>query len=303
MRPIGRLASEMYARRFSNYLYVQGIRNQVEAEADGRWVVWVYSEDKVDEGKRLLDRFEADPEGAAYSGAEDKARARSEAEEKDQRDFERRFVDVRARWRLADSRRLGPVTLALMAGCVGVVAGNWVTGGALYPYLYIEPFGRTAGGIAFEPGLPAILHGEVWRLVTPIFVHFGFLHLLFNLFWLNDLGSLVEKRQGWWMLLVLVLAIAVASNLAQYALGGPAFGGMSGVVYGLAGYVWMRGRFDPASGLYLPRTALLILLVWGAVCLTGILGPVANAAHGAGLATGMAAGLVLSGRLWRRRGR
>ena len=45
----------------------------------------------------------------------------------------------------------------------------------------------------------------------------------------------------------LVLVIAALSNLGQYFVSGPNFCGISGVVYGLFGYIWMKGRFDPAS--------------------------------------------------------
>ena len=53
---------------------------------------------------------------------------------------------------------------------------------------------------------------------------------------------------------------------------------MSGVVYALAGFVWICGKYNPASGLYLNRQSVIILLVWLVVCFTGVLGAIANAA-------------------------
>src|SRR3954447_22551693 len=44
--------------------------------------------------------------------------------------------------------------------------------------------------------LPEVCHGEVWRLLTPIFLHFDLLHICFNLLWIKDLGSLVERLSG-----------------------------------------------------------------------------------------------------------
>jgi GlpG protein len=135
-------------------------------------------------------------------------------------------------------------------------------------------------------------HGEFWRLLTPIFLHFGIIHILFNMMWLYQLGCMIEARQGSLTLLLLVVVTGIISNVAQYAVAGPEFGGMSGVVYALAGYVWMRGKHDRASGLGLDRQSITILLVWLVVCFTGLVGPVANYAHLAGLVSGMAIGRV-----------
>jgi GlpG protein len=128
--------------------------------------------------------------------------------------------------------------------------------------------------------------------VTPIFVHFGVLHILFNMLWLKDLGGMIENRQSPRTLAVLVAAIAVASNVGQFIASGPVFGGMSGVVYGLLGYAWLRGKYDPASGLYVHRQTVVMMVIWFFVCLTGIVGNIANTAHGVGFAVGLVWGLA-----------
>jgi len=61
---------------------------------------------------------------------------------------------------------------------------------------------------------------------------------------------------------------------------------MSGVVYGLFGYIWMRGKFDPASGLFIDQRSVILMMVWFGLCFTGWVGPIANIAHGGGLAVG-----------------
>jgi len=85
----------------------------------------------------------------------------------------------------------------------------------------------------------------------------------------------------------MVLAIAIPSNLAQYAVSGPTFGGMSGVVYGLLGYIWIRGKFDPGAGLRLHPSTVTMMIAWYFLCWTGWVGPVANTIHTVGLLIGM----------------
>ena len=140
--------------------------------------------------------------------------------------------------------------------------------------------------------LEEIRHGQVWRLITPIFIHYGFLHLIFNMFWLRDLGSMIEHYKGMIFLTVLVLISAVISNVAQYLVSGPGAGGMSGVVYALFGYIWMKDRYAPHQGLNLLPHTWIYMLGWLAVCFTGLVGPVANTAHVVGLLIGMAVGVA-----------
>jgi GlpG protein len=103
---------------------------------------------------------------------------------------------------------------------------------------------------------------------------------------------MIEARKGSWLLLILVLAIAAVSNVAQYIVGGPAFGGMSGVVYGLLGYVWMQGKFRPSSGLALHTQTVTMMIIWFFLCLSGMMGPIANTAHAVGAVVGIAWGFL-----------
>jgi GlpG protein len=140
--------------------------------------------------------------------------------------------------------------------------------------------------------------GQPWRLLTPIFLHSGWLHIAFNCLWLWELGGKLELRLGRGMLLLLVVVVAVGSNTAQYLYQGPSlFGGMSGVVYGLLGYIWVLGTLDPRLGLVIPRGILIFMLLWlvfGMVLPTQSLGfgSIANGAHIGGLALGCIGGLV-----------
>jgi len=138
--------------------------------------------------------------------------------------------------------------------------------------------------------LPEVKSGQYWRLITPIFVHFGLMHIIFNSLWLWELGGAIERTSQSWKLGALVIIIGLVSNIAQYIYAGPYFGGLSGVVYGLLGYVWAQGHFNPSARLILNQYVMIMMLVWFAVCWTGLLGPIANMAHTAGLLMGLAWG-------------
>lgn len=155
-----------------------------------------------------------------------------------------------------------------------------------------------------------ILQGQVHRLVTPIFLHFIIgslpIHLIFNMMWLWDLGGSIEKEKGPWYLLILVLIIGVSSNVAQYfaeyLMEGYVhpryiFGGMSGVVYGLLGFIFMRRKQDPFFKVELHPGIMQFMLIWlvlGYVLnATGAIG-VANTAHLIGLVSGGLLGILTS---------
>lgn len=90
----------------------------------------------------------------------------------------------------------------------------------------------------------SLKRGELWRMVTPIFLHLSMIHLAMNMFVMVSLGRIVERWVGTPRFALFVLLLAVGSNLLQglspaWMHGSPAFGGISGVLYGSFGYVWV----------------------------------------------------------------
>jgi GlpG protein len=140
--------------------------------------------------------------------------------------------------------------------------------------------------------------GQLWRLFSPIFLHFHPFHLLFNAFWIRDLGVPSERFQGSGQYTVFLLWSALLSNVAQLAFGlSPNFGGLSGVVYALMGFLWARGHFDRASGITLPKGWVIFFVGWMVVGFTGLLdgllgGSVANYCHLGGFAAGVIYGYI-----------
>src|SRR5262249_52050570 len=70
------------------------------------------------------------------------------------------------------------------------------------------------------------------------------------------------------------------------------FGGLSGVLYGLFGYAWMKTRFEPQLGIVLPPQTVVLLLGWFVLCLAGVIPNIGNAAHAAGLVVGILVGVA-----------
>jgi GlpG protein len=296
MRLIGYLPNEVHARTFADFLYVQGIEAELEHQNQDGWAIWIRDEDKLDSAANLLKSFRENPGDSRYQSEAKGAGQLRSAEQKSEESYRKRQRSRRHLFRPLRGYGFGPLTFALIAACVGVFfLSRYGTDTNPIRALYIsDPMSGTPGSWASL--LPEVRHGEVWRLFTPVLIHFGVMHILFNMMWLKDLGSMIEGRQGTGHLLVLVLILAAFSDFAQYCVNGPRFGGMSGVVYGLLGYIWIRGKLDPGSGLHLERTTVVMMLVWFVLCFTPWLGmgPIANGAHAAGLVLGMVLGYFTS---------
>jgi GlpG protein len=289
---IGHLSDEAQARRFSDFLVTQGVRNAIECDGDGAWSLWVHDENQVSTAQSWFSRFSGDPGAAEFRNVSTEAAKVRDAEAEESAEYRRRVRTRRSLFPGSAGYGAGYLTYALIVTCVTVSLlsklGHDYT---LLRHLFIS-FPEN-GSTGF---LPEVRAGEVWRLFTPALIHFGPAHLLFNMLWLFQLGSMIESRQGHLHFALLMIGLALGSNVAQYtvdyATNGPPFGGMSGVIYGLFGYVWLRGKFDPASGLYIDRQNVILMIVWFFACWTGYIGRIANTAHATGLILGAAYGCV-----------
>jgi GlpG protein len=174
--------------------------------------------------------------------------------------------------------------------------------GAVLPWLTMTTVRVAGDALAFGTLADTWARHELWRFVTPIFLHFSLMHLLLNLGGLAAFGARVERGAGSTAMLAALLVTAVVSNVCQ-ALWNPStlFGGLSGVDYGLFGFVVGRGRREPQVAMWrLPASfvvsmiAILAAMSSGVTELFGL--SIANAAHWSGLASGTVLGF-----LWPRR--
>jgi GlpG protein len=287
MRVIGRIPDGSRAAVFSDYLYAQGVSNEIE-EDDGAWTVWVHAEEELERARAMLAEFLAQPDHPRYAAERERARRARAAEERAEQEAARKHFDRRRVFRRTIIAGTGRLTMGLIA--VSVIVST---------LQFLLPHGPILEWLYFG-GSDLILRGQVWRLITPIFLHGGVIHLLFNMLWLRDLGTMIEARLGAKQLALLVGVSAALSNVAQYLVAGPAFLGMSGVVYALLGYLWMRGRLDPFSGLFVHQHIFIMMMIWLALCLVGIIPHVANGTHVAGLVVGVGWGYLAAQNAGRR---
>lgn len=200
-----------------------------------------------------------------------------------------------------------PLTAATLGLCLLVFAAMAIFGDLVIAQLAIVPLGISSAGTLSVGSLADVLaSGQVWRLLSPAFLHFGWMHLIFNMLWLWYFGRQVETLQGSRHMLTILLAAGIGANLAQYAAGTALFGGMSGVDFALLGYVWLMSRRAPGSGFFVPQMLVVFMLGWMLFTMTDMaasvgFGNVANEAHLGGLVVGLALGWYHSGRARRQR--
>jgi GlpG protein len=155
-----------------------------------------------------------------------------------------------------------------------------------------------------EPLFEKIREGEIWRLMSPCFLHSDIFHIFFNMIWLLILGREMEPKLGAWRLAIFMIITGVFSNTAQYFMSGPNFIGFSGVICAMLAYIWMRQRIAPWEG-YKIQTATMNLMAFFILALVALQTasffgellfrlnfgvPIANTAHIAGAFIGFILG-------------
>lgn len=193
-------------------------------------------------------------------------------------------------------RYLPPATQAMIAACCVAFIWQSVSGG-------LESEEALVGSGALVQG--KLLDGEIWRLVTSMFLHGGLDHLIGNMIALFILGIACEHAFGSLTMLWIYAAAGVVGGIASAAVEPAPTVGASGAIFGLMGclvamLIRHRGVVHVRDG----RIALVVG-IWAAWQLfEGFMSPtVANFAHVGGLVAGMLLGATLPPKLLLREGK
>lgn len=301
MRQLTSFTDTKAAELFADYLIDQNIMIRLDDDDPSEYVLWIYHDDDLPRAQNLLYEFLSNPDDEKFHNAKGATQEFEKQILRELREAKKQHKDLRTEWSKQAAIRAWPpltTTILIITILVGLISklGSDVQS---VRFLFIADFARESSMLSYLGNLHEVKSGQIWRLITPIFLHFGFMHLFFNSWWLKDLGPLIENKHGSFYLFALIVAIAVPSNVAQFYVSGPTFGGLSGVVYGLLGFLWMRGKFDPYYGIRLNPQIITFMGIWFVVCLLGLMGPVANTVHGVGALAGMAWGYLSAARFKR----
>lgn len=148
------------------------------------------------------------------------------------------------------------------------------------PFMDIMFFHDEIGlGLIFEP----------WKYITPALMHGSPFHLFMNMFALYQLGPILERTYGYKKLLTVLAVTALCGNIMQAIITGPAFLGISGGIFGLIGYLWMKKHTENEPLVYLKDSIMLGSLIWIGLGYLNVIPGIdfANEAHLFGLLSGV----------------
>lgn len=112
------------------------------------------------------------------------------------------------------------------------------------------------------PMFEKIQEGQIWRLLTPIFLHYDIFHLFFNMIWLIVLGKQMEQRLGAVRYILFIVLTGIVSNTIQYLMTGPNFIGFSGVLCAMITFVWVRQKKAAWEGYQLQSSTFTFIMAF-----------------------------------------
>jgi GlpG protein len=306
MRFLAEIEGQRNAELFVAHLLTEECDTHIELAREGSdlWEIWVREEDQVDFARDELKEFLQNKGAAKYEAAMLAARKILQEKERRQQEVAKNTRKIpQGNASLTRGGKLPPLTLALFIICIilGFITGfgrpNSTMGvNTMNALSFVTP--QDYDESAEDPAA-SLKKGEVWRIMTPALLHGDIIHLAMNMFMFVSFGRIVERWIGTPKFAILVFVLMVLPNLFQglspdWMRGSPFFVGISGVLYGLFGFVWIRTTINPSHGISIPFPMIVLLV---AIIVIGLSGMVpgwglADLCHLGGLVVGCAAGYL-----------
>ena len=339
-------AEPLLAQKLHAWLAV----NQIDArckQVDDEWEIWVLDEDQLLAAQELAATFNTNPDDPQFATVLNKANKIEAEKDKLQRVRRKEANKLERQQQQRHSvRPTKSLTRSIILLCsvlfgaslvfqtsdgnfihesLGIVRTTSINESYRERIIYLQQSENLAADAAKTRvdtmlnssynslRLEDIKRGQVWRMVTPIFLHAAgaslssFLHILFNMYWLFALGIGLERQFGAGNFVLLILFTGVISILLPAiapedgmfgltALGGSKVVGFSGVIYGIIGFGWIKMKMQPHLGTIIPSFVFIFMMIWLGIGLVspegGFFGAISHLAHAAGLLAGMAFGYV-----------
>ncbi|WP_371187962.1 rhomboid family intramembrane serine protease GlpG [Thalassotalea maritima] len=272
MQPFVHIANKSVAQVFQSYLAQIGIDSRLRPAIDDHGQRDGYTlfcaEQHVEQAREEFRQFVSNPSAARYQQSAWNSGA----------SFDLHSTGFLKTLKHSFISQAGPLSISVFILCWVVFMATFVFIGApVFEFLKFNQYGDVSQTLS-----------EPWRLITPALFHFSLLHIAFNTMWWWYLGGQIERKFGSLCLLSLFAFSALASNTGQFLVSGEYFGGLSGVVYAVFGFVWIYGYLNPDRGIELSRPIIGFMLFWLVLGFTGLLPlNVANTAHLLGLISGI----------------
>lgn len=264
MRFVGALPAKKSVKTFSHYLLSLEIESRVVAQ-DGQYELWLIKEDRLEWVRAEWQQFVAQPDDAKYQ-------VKVKPKPSNDRALKAHY---RKYFKRAHGNQITIALIVIASVCYLIQRAVWPP--LINQLLIVAPGQSIAQSWLYSP----------WRLMSPVLLHFSLFHLLFNVYWLYELGSLIEEKETRFFYVLLLVGAAILGNGLQFLVVGPNFGGLSGVVYGLFAFLWFLSKYRPWAGYYIRSDIAYWMIGWLILGFTGFLGPIANWGHLGGFIAGV----------------
>ena len=347
MRKLLSYDNQQQATKLQALLTVNKIESRCQTAAE-QWDIWIIDEDQLESARRLANKLDENPDSEEFRTILQQAQTISDTAEKEMRSRQKQARQLQIQQQRNHTRPTKSISRSLIVLCCVLFGAtllvkpgpdNFITntlgvaqsesigldfeqrvsktlnqGGRSLPES-IESVEETFRNSYNTRWLADIKRGQIWRLITPIFLHGsgasglgGFLHIFFNMYWLYILGLVLEIRFGPrnYILLILVTGLfsvlipaisPTAGILHISGLKGAPVVGFSGVIYGFIGFGWIKTKLQPSLGTLIPPFILIFMMIWLAIGFmptdtNSFFGDISHLAHIAGLLAGVGYGYL-----------